>query len=147
MKLSTKSTYGLRAMLNIALEADKKAISILDISNREGISIAYLEQILNRLKRESLVKSIRGPKGGYLLAKSADKITVGDIVRTMDGEISPVHCVTTTKDQATSCKMSKGCVPKIVWMKLAEAISGCLESITLKDLCREARNVGPKRCL
>lgn len=131
--------------MNIALKDKGDAVSIMDISNREGISIAYLEQILNKLRHEGLVKSIRGPKGGYLLLKNAGNITVGDIVRTMDGEISPVHCVTTAKDKATSCKMSKGCVPKIVWMKLAEAISDCLESITLKDLCEEAKRVRDRR--
>ena len=131
--------------MNIALKDKGDAVSIMDISNREGISIAYLEQILNKLRHEGLVKSIRGPKGGYLLSKNAGNITVGDIVRTMDGEISPVHCVTTTKDKAATCKMSKGCVPKIVWMKLAEAISGCLESITLKDLCEEAKEVRDRR--
>ena len=139
MRLSTKSTYGLRAMLNIALESGKGAISTMDISKREGISIAYLEQLLNRLRRGGLVKSIRGPMGGYLLGRKPYKITVGDIVRTLEGEISPVHCVTPKKDSNLICKMSKTCVPKVVWMKLAKAISDCLESITLEDLRSEAR--------
>lgn len=121
-------------MLNIALKDDRDAMSIMDISNREGISIAYLEQILNMLRHKGLVKSVRGPKGGYLLSKSAGEITVGDIVKTLDGDISPVHCVTTRRDSTVTCKMSKGCIPKIVWMKLAKAIDDCLESITLEDL-------------
>ncbi len=138
MKLSTKSTYGLRAMLNIALEPEKHTISIMDISRREGISIAYLEQLLNRLRREGLVKSVRGPKGGYVLSRKPNEITVGDIVRTLEGSIYPVHCVAAKKSRGMTCRMSKGCVPKVVWMKLAKAINDCLESITLKDLCLEA---------
>ncbi len=141
MKLSTKSTYGLRAMLNIALESDERAVSIMDISKREGISISYLEQLLNKLRREGLVKSVRGPGGGYILSRRPDEITVGDIVKTLEGNIYPVHCVAARKERDTFCKMDKGCVPKVVWMKLAKAINDCLESITLKDLCSEAGRV------
>lgn len=139
MKLSTKSTYGLRAMLNIALNDDSGTISITDISRREGISVTYLEQLLNKLRHGGLINSIRGPKGGYVLSKSPGKITVKDIVKTLEGGIYPVHCIA-AKDGA-SCKKSKGCVPKIVWLKLAAAINDCLGSITLSDLCSEARKL------
>ena len=141
MKLSTKSTYGLRAMLAIARDNDGGATSILDISKREGISVAYLEQLLNKLRRSGIIESIRGPKGGYVLSRKTDDITVKDIVDTLEGGIYPVHCVTLEKGAGNVCKKSKGCVPKIVWFKLAKAISECLESVTLKDLCTEARKV------
>lgn len=139
MKLSTKSTYGLRAMLNIAMTAEHNPVSIMDISEREGISAVYLEQLLNRLRHNGLIESIRGPKGGYVLSKTSDKITVADIVRTLEGGIYPIHCVAARKDLKNICKRSKDCVPKVVWLKLAKAISSCLESITLKDLCNEAK--------
>jgi len=142
MKLSTKSTYGLRAMLNIALDFKRGAVSIADISEKEGISVAYLEQLLNRLRRKGLVDSVRGPKGGYVLAKAPADITVRDVVKTLEGEISPVHCVATQKGVRAFCKRKTGCVPKVVWVKLAKAISDCLGSITLEDLCLEAKKVG-----
>jgi Rrf2 family protein len=139
MNLSTKSTYGLRAMLNIALESDTSATSIADISEREGISVAYLEQLLNKLRHAGLVDSIRGPKGGYVLSKSPRDITVKDIVTILEGGIYPVHCVKTGDSAENMCKRRNGCVPKLVWVKLAKAISDCLGSVTLEDLCIEAK--------
>lgn len=141
MKLSTKSTYGLRAMLSIALEADKGAISTLDISNREGISVTYLEQLLNKLRHKGLVESVRGPKGGYVLSKRPDKITVADIVNSLEENMSTAHCATIHKGTNIICKRESGCVPKLVWVKLAKAISDCLESMTLGDLASEAQRI------
>lgn len=141
MKLSTKSEYGLRAMLNIAMNGSGGATSILDISKEEGISVAYLEQLLNKLRREGLIESIRGPKGGYVISKDTDEITVGNIVKTLEGSLYTVHCVSTQKGAHDACKKSKGCVPKLVWLKLAKTIGDCLESITLKDLCAEAKKI------
>ena len=138
MKLSTKSTYGLRAMLAIALNGEDGATSIADIARKEAISVAYLEQLLNKLRHRGLVSSVRGPKGGYMLTKSAHRITVGDIVKALEGNIYPVHCVSAKKMPGKACKMATSCVPKLVWMKLAKAINDCLGSITLNDLCAEA---------
>lgn len=139
MKLSTKSTYGLRAMLNIALEPTGQATSIADIAMHEGISVAYLEQLLNKLRHSGLLKSIRGPKGGYILSRSAADITLKDIVAVLEGGIYPVHCVGNSSSEAGLCKKRNGCVPKLVWVKLAKAIGDCLEGITLEDLCVESR--------
>ena len=141
MKLSTKSTYGLRAMVNIAMNGSKAATSIADISKEEGISATYLEQLMNRLRRKGLIESIRGPKGGYVLSKDAGKITVGDIVKTLEGDIYPVSCITDKTELINSCKSGKNCVPKIIWHKLAKAISDCLESVTLEDLRGEAKRI------
>jgi Rrf2 family protein len=141
MKLSTKSTYGLRAMLNIALKEDRKAVSITDIARREGISVSYLEQLLNKLRHEGFIKSMRGPKGGYMLSKGVGDITVFDIVKALEGGIYPVHCVGDSASNGKNCIKNKGCVPKMVWHKLADAISECLESITLKDLCAESKKL------
>jgi len=138
MKLSTKSTYGVRAMLNIALAHDE-AISIADIAKREGISVAYLEQLLNKLRRSGLVASVRGPKGGYVLARKPGAITIKDIVSILEGGIYPAHCVTRSVGARAACKRRNGCVPKLVWVKLAKAIGDCLGSISLADLCAEAK--------
>ena len=139
MKLSTKSTYGLRAMVNIACNSKRGATSITDIAKAEGISVAYLEQLLNRLRHEGLVESIRGPKGGYILSKAADKITVGDVVKTLEKDVAPVHCVTTKNSPKAACGRSEVCVTKDVWERLAKSIADCLDSVTLEDLCRKAK--------
>lgn len=135
MKLSTKSTYGLRAMVNIAMSKGMGAVSVKDISKREGISSVYLEQLLNKLRRENLVKSVRGPAGGYVLSKNPGQITVGDIVKTLEGSITPVDCAGGREGWKTICQHKRRCVAKIVWAKLARAIDDCLESVTLEDLC------------
>ena len=140
MKLSTKSTYGLRAMLHIALNINNGPVSITGIAKSEGISVTYLEQLLNTLKHKDLLKSVRGPKGGYVLAKKISAITVADIVSALEGDIYPVHCIGSGRKTA-ACKNKSGCVPKIVWLKLARAIHDCLGAITLEHLCKEARKI------
>lgn len=140
MKLSTKSTYGLRAMVAIALNEAGAATSIAEISRKEEISVAYLEQLLNKLRRKGLVESIRGARGGYVLSRSASDITVADIVNTLEGSVYPVGCAATAKD-AVSCSRGRSCAPKLVWHKLAKAISDCLESVTLEDLRAEAEKI------
>lgn len=141
MKLSTRSEYGLRAMLNIAADSSGNATSITDIAREEGISVAYLEQILNKLRRQGLIASIRGPKGGYILSKDRNAITVGDIVKTLEGNVYSVKCVATKKG-VRACKKSSGCVPKLVWLKLAKTIGDCLDAITLEELCMETKKLG-----
>ena len=123
------------------MNGSRSATSITDISKEEGISVAYLEQLLNKLRRDGLVESIRGPKGGYVLSKDTGAITVGDIVKTLEGSLYPASCVAAHSGSKETCKKSKGCVPKTVWMKLAKAVDDCLESITLGDLCAEAKKI------
>lgn len=138
MKLSTKSTYGVRAMVNLALRYEKgAAVPISEIARREGISVSYLEQLLNRLRRERLIRSLRGPKGGYLLARKPEAITVGDIVRVLEGGTAPVYCVTSRDKIKQSCRRSETCVAKGVWKKLANAIDDVLDSVNLKDLVNQ----------
>jgi len=135
MKLSTKSTYGLRAMVNIAMAKDKSAVSIKEISKAEGISGVYLEQLLSKLRRRNILKSVRGPTGGYILSREPSDITVADIVKILEGSITPVDCASGREGWNTVCRHKKTCVAKTVWAKLAKAIEDCLESVTLEDLC------------
>ena len=137
MKLSTKSTYGLRAMVNIAMAKDEGAVSIKEISKREGISGVYLEQLLNKLRRKDLVKSVRGPSGGYMLSRPPRRITVADIVKTLEGSITPVDCASGREGRNVVCRHKSTCTAKTVWTKLAKAIEDCLESVTLEDLLRK----------
>jgi Rrf2 family protein len=134
MKLSTKSTYGLRAMVRLALEYGRGPVSILDIAKREEISVPYLEQLLNRLRRRGLVESVRGPKGGYSLAAAPGDITVKEVVRALEGNIAPVYCIGAEGAPPEACTRRAKCVTKYVWAKLGKAIEECLESITLEDL-------------
>jgi Rrf2 family protein len=145
MKLSTKSTYGLRAMLAIALNDNGEATSIADIAGKEAISVAYLEQLMNKLRHKGLVSSVRGARGGYVLTKRSAEITVGDIVKALEGNIYPVHCVSTRNGSPDACSKGESCVPKLVWHKLARAINDCLESVTLKDLCAESEKIDSRR--
>ena len=128
-------------MFELALHYGRSPVSVAYISEREDISVPYLEQLLSKLRRKGLVKSIRGPKGGYTLAKKPKEITVGDIVGVLDGEITPVHCVA-KKLSDKSCKMIDRCVTKAVWKKLKDATDGMLNSVTLKDLCNDAKRMG-----
>jgi Rrf2 family protein len=141
MGISTKSTYGIRAMFELALHYGHRPVSVGHISERENISVPYLEQLLSRLRKKELVKSVRGPKGGYILAKKPARITVGDIVRALDGDITPAHCVA-NKSSNRDCKMIDRCVTKTVWKRLKDAIDNLLDSVTLKDLCSDAEKMG-----
>jgi len=129
-------------MLNVAMEPEGVAVPISDISKKEGISVQYLEQLLNKLRRSGLIESVRGSKGGYMLSKDPCDITVADIVKALEGEIRLSHCVSSAKTPGINCKKTSSCVPKLVWLKLSNAISECLESMTLEDLCGEARKIG-----
>ena len=145
MSISTKSTYGIRAMFELALCYGNSPISVAYISKRESISIPYLEQLLNKLRRKGLVKSMRGPSGGYVLAKNPARITVGEIVRALDGEITPVHCAGNAKFGKASCKRIDKCVTKAVWKKLKDTVDNTLNSVTLENLCEDAKKLGADR--
>lgn len=132
MRLSTRSTYGVRAMHNLAMNYDEGPTSVLNIAKHEGISVQYLEQLLNRLKKRGLVKSVRGPKGGYILAKSPGKIKIGDIVRNLEGEVGLVNCF--GNNGAIHCKKTESCATKSLWVNLKKSIDDVLDTTTLKDL-------------
>jgi Rrf2 family cysteine metabolism transcriptional repressor len=141
MGISTKSTYGIRAMFELALHYNQGPISVTYIAEREDISVPYLEQLLNQLRRRGLVKSIRGAKGGYVLAKRPAEITVGNVVSVLDGEIMPVHCAI-NKTESKNCSMFDKCVTKTVWKKLKDTAEDLLDGVTLNDLCKDAKKIG-----
>ncbi|OIO39270.1 MAG: hypothetical protein AUJ75_01505 [Candidatus Omnitrophica bacterium CG1_02_49_10] len=135
MKLSTKATYGTRAIFDIAVNSAKGPVSIKDISKRQDISVAYLEQLLNKLKKKGFLKSTRGPKGGYMLAKNPKDIRMGDVVRTLEGSVYPVDCV---DGSDSGCSRVEDCAMRILWKRLADSMKKVLDSTTLKDLKAEA---------
>lgn len=140
MRLSTRSTYGMRAMFDLALCYGQGPVSVATIAQREHLTVPYLEQLLNRLRRHGLVESVRGPKGGYLLSKAPEVITVGEIVRALEGEIAPVLAGNGRRHNGSHASYH---VTGLLWRRLGDAIAGTLDATTLKDLCDEARELEP----
>ena len=132
VKLSTKGRYGLKAMYELALiYGNNNPLPIKSIATKTGFSDQYLEQIFSALKKSNYVISVRGAQGGYLLSKSPSEITVGDIIRCLDGPIEPSVCVS---DSETHICVEDDCATKIVWQRLKDSIDDCLDSISLKDM-------------
>ena len=132
MKLSTKGRYGLKAMFELALHYGEGPVPLKNIAESQGISDHYLEQLIAVLKKNGLVTSVRGAQGGYMLTNTPDKITVGEIIRTLEGDISPSDCI--TDNQAIKCERKESCVTKMVWIKIRDSINNVIDSITLQDM-------------
>lgn len=132
MRLSTRGQYGVRALVHLALNHDKGPTPLREISNLEGISYQYLEQIFMDLRRKGFVLSQRGARGGYVLAKEPSAITVGDIVRALEGPIAPVECVSDEDEEC--CERISKCVSRNVWKKLKDRMNEVLDEFTLNDL-------------
>ncbi len=137
MKLSTKGRYGLRAMIEMAAHKDSGPMATHEIARLQNLSERYLEQLLIPLKQAGLVKSIRGSQGGYVLGRDPETITVGDIIRVMEGPIAPVDCVNENNPEA--CDRSGTCVTRPIWTQVRDAITQVLDSYSLMDLVEEAR--------
>lgn len=129
MKISTKSQYGLRAIVYLAKTEDK-ILPLRSISKAEGIPFDYLEKIISKLKKAKLVKARKGVQGGYFLGKKPEKIKVGQIIKVLEGEKALVECL------KHFCPRSKKCLAKNFWQKLNRAINSALNSVTLADLVK-----------
>lgn len=139
MKLSTKGRYGLRALIDLALYSEDEPVSITSISGRQYISERYLEQLMALMKKAGLVKSVRGANGGYVLAKKAEDISVGDVLRSLEGSLEPVEC--SGLDPDSDCKAAHSCVTKYVWQKINESINQTVDEIMLDHLVEESRKL------
>ncbi|WKZ32747.1 MAG: Rrf2 family transcriptional regulator [Thermodesulfobacteriota bacterium] len=135
MRLSTKGQYAVRAMVNLACHSGEKPVTLKDISAEEGISLSYLEQLFVKLRKGKIVKSVRGPGGGYVLAKPPAVISVGDIISVVEEPMNPVACL---DDDSAGCDRATTCTTQRVWKCLAEKISEFLNSVSIEDLSREA---------
>lgn len=133
MQISTKGRYAMRLMLDIAKYGRGETVKIKDIADRQDISPKYLEQIISELNRAGLVKSTRGPQGGYSLVKSPEEYTVGSILRVMEGDLSVVQCVKGGED---FCDRYDTCTTVRLWTKVSDAISSVVDNVTLADLLR-----------
>lgn len=131
MKISTKGRYALRLMLDLAVHDADAPIRIKDVAARQNISDKYLEQIISGLNKAGYVRSIRGPQGGYQLAKPAHAYTVGMILRLTEGSLAPVACL---EGEDNICDMKDGCATLRLWHQLDDAIKGVVDKVTLADL-------------
>jgi Rrf2 family protein len=141
MRLSTKSRYGLRAIFDMAYHAGTLPAQIKDISRRQNISPRYLEQIFQDLKKAGLLKSRRGPQGGYLLARKPHEITVMDVIHATEGEMALVDCVKPGKGKK-KCAFDNQCITQQVWAEASRKLNEYLGAVTIKDLCDRGREMG-----
>ncbi len=136
MKLSTKTRYGVRAVFDIAFHNSGRPTQARDIARRQDVPLRYLEQIFQELRRAHLVDAKRGPKGGYLLSRPAEKITIGDVVRAVQG---PIDLLSVQEERPR--RGDKSIWPNI-WSEIGEKIGAVFDAVTIKDLCQRGEALG-----
>ena len=129
MRLSTKGRYGLRAVVDLAIHSRDESVTLGSIAQRQDLSEGYLEQLIAKLKRAGIVASIRGSGGGYRLAKAPEEITVGDILRALEGELCVVECSDTK-----GCDKYDTCITKYVWKRINDSINKVVDTMTLEEV-------------
>lgn len=144
MKLSTKGRYGLKAMVDLAIHSEKCCIPLNQVAQRQDLSDNYLEQLFSSLKKGGLVKSTRGAQGVYSLAKSPEHISIGEILRALEGSLAPVDCVATNEKK--ECEDSDYCVTKSVWKRVNDSINHVVDSIMLQDLVDDYNKIHQESC-
>jgi len=135
MRITTKSRYGTRLIIDLALNSQNGPVKLNDISKRQGISLKYLEKLIKKLKETGFVKSIRGPKGGYMLAKPVKSISVGDIVKTLEGSVSITDC-SDKENSCGVCNRAGECITQWIWLETSEAMFKKLDSFKLDKLVK-----------
>ena len=137
VKLSTRGRYGISAMYDLARNADCGPQPIKAIAERMGIPEAYLEQLFAILKREKLVVSTRGAQGGYVLSRRPEEITVGDVLRALEGGLNLVECL----GEEEACGKSCACPSRFVWLRLRDGLNHIVDGITLRDMIEDYERV------
>lgn len=136
MKLSTRTRYGIRAILELAENEGSGPLQIKTIAHRQDISVKYLEQLMATLRSAGFVRSIRGSKGGYMLAKAPNQIKLSDVFDCLEGHVTTVECV----EDKNYCERAADCIARQVWAQVQDAIKNVLQSITLQDLVDRAKD-------
>ncbi len=136
MKLSTRTRYAVRAIIELAQNEEQRPLQLKIIAERQDISVKYLEQLMTVLRSGGFVRSIRGSKGGYVIAKPPEQIRLNEVLYCLEGPISTVECV----DNEDYCGRAADCAARQVWTKVEEAIDNVLKSISLKDLVDQIKN-------
>jgi Rrf2 family transcriptional regulator, iron-sulfur cluster assembly transcription factor len=137
MRLTTKSRYGTRLVIDLAINSQNGPVKLNDISKRQGMSLKYLEKLIKKLKDTGFVKSVRGPNGGYLLAKPMSSISVGDIVRVLEGSDSITDC-SDKENVCGICNRAGECITQWIWMEASEAMFKKLNSFKLDKLAKNS---------
>ena len=140
MTISTKGRYAIRALIEIALNQDKGLVLVKDVAVSQGISEKYLERIFSSLKSAGFVKSRRGCKGGYILARQPAAINILDVLKALEGSLAPVECVETL-----TCPRLKACAARLLWIKLHRVIEQTLAAVTLAELVDEQRRLSTEK--
>ncbi|GAB2792326.1 Fe-S cluster assembly transcriptional regulator IscR [Halomonas shantousis] len=142
MRLTTKGRYAVTAILDLALHTEQGPISLADISRRQAISLSYLEQLFARLRRARLVRSVRGPGGGYLLGQPPECISVAGVIDAVDESVDATRC-----QGLSDCQQGDTCLTHHLWRELSDEIHGFLDGITLEDLVtrHEVRTVAERQ--
>lgn len=140
MKISTRGRYALRLMLDLALYGGDGPVALGEISRRQEISEKYLEQLTPALSKAGLLRSVRGAGGGYLLTRAPAEYTVGEILRTQEGDLAPVACA----GVEGSCGRAQRCATVELWRKVREAVDGVVDAVTLQDLVDDHRAKCPE---
>ncbi|MEA1965080.1 MAG: Rrf2 family transcriptional regulator [Candidatus Aerophobetes bacterium] len=135
MKLSTKGRYGTRAMIDLTLHYGQGPVLLKDIAKRQKISDKYLEHMITSLKVGGLIKSIRGAHGGYILAKPPAQIKLSQVIKALEGSITPVECV----DDPKLCPRAELCITRDVWIEIKRAMNEILGSLSLQDLVEQQK--------
>ena len=139
MMFSTRAEYGVRVMAHLARREDDSPVSLGSIAEAEGLPLAYLEHLAQRLRRAGLVESRRGARGGYSLARAADEVTMAEVVEALEGVIAPIECITASPDGALVCAREgepghDPCPTKLLWTRVQGSIVRTLGDLTLADL-------------
>ena len=141
MKISSKSRYALRTLVDLAVHFTGEQVPLINIAKRQNLSVNYLEQVFALLKKANIVKSVKGAQGGYILAKPAQYITVGEILRAIEGDLVIVEEEIRKSETSTIYQNMQVCLQREVWDKIAESVQETVEQITLEDLVKDYQNL------
>jgi Rrf2 family protein len=145
MMFSTKAEYGVRVMAHLANSDDDGPISLGTIADAEGLPLAYLEHLVQRLRKAQLIESRRGAHGGYTLARTPGDISMAEVVSALEGDIAPIECITAGADGVLTCARegSEPCPTKLLWTRVQGSIVRTLTEMTLADLVQPMRKATP----
>lgn len=146
MNITTKGHYGLMAMTELAMHEGKGPVPLKTIAENQGLSEHYLEQLFAPLRRAGLVRSVRGAQGGYLLGRPAKDISVGDVLRVLEGPLAPLDCALEgSPEEWEHCTNPYNCLVRDVWVQLYKKVQEFVDGISLESLCRKAREVQARK--
>jgi Rrf2 family cysteine metabolism transcriptional repressor len=137
MRFSAKAEYGVKAILELATQPGREPVQVRNIAKNQGLPVRFLEQVMSALKKAGLVESVRGAQGGYLLNRSPKEISLGDVLKAIDGQMTEMRCISDRKQP--KCEDAGNCVVQDVWAEVKHSFINILNSISLQDICDRKR--------